>query len=112
MNAPSQLPIAQAYDIPLGWGTNKEEFRSKVLELVYGLTIGGRAPKFDIANADGSTTPFYPVLTAISPEWNVISREELRKLMRQKLEHAAMQARERSKTRYADHAWGAMYLAW
>lgn len=71
-----------------------------------------KAPKYDIKNPDGSNTPFYPILCAVSPEWNVITREEIRGILYPLFIKQADAAYESAIENSADHIWGTEYLAW
>lgn len=112
MLATKETEIARVFDIPEGWGENVEEFRTRVIQIIERASPITKSARFDIENPDGSVTPFYPVFCATTPEWGVITDEEIRGLVRKKLEKYARSAHVVATVRAADHIYGEEYLAW
>ncbi|HBB26973.1 TPA: hypothetical protein DCZ36_00565 [Candidatus Gracilibacteria bacterium] len=99
-------------DIPKGWGDTPEEFKKQVVCLIKQCHLGAGTPKYDILHSDGSITPFYPVLCAISPEWEVITREEIYDVLYEKFKERVRGAYVSVTRGYVDHVWNNEYLAW
>ena len=107
-----ETEVARVFDIPGGWGENVEEFRARVIQAIEYARLGEKSPRFDIENPDGSVTPFYPIFCATTPEWGVVTDEEIRSLIRKKLEKYARSAYAVATVRAADHIYDEQYLAW
>ncbi len=104
--------IDRVIDIPFGWWATPQEFKAKVIELIESIPLWSRAPEYGISHPDGSVTPFYPVLCAISPEWWIISREEMQNLLYPKLVEEAHRTYLSATAGYAKCLLGMEYLAW
>lgn len=111
MNFPSSTP--SILDIPPGWGDTREEFRERVIQIIRDSFLWMNAPKYEIINSDESVTPFYPILCAASPEWWVITREEISDILYPKFVTRAMEAHHLATLYYADQLGGnEKFLAW
>lgn len=112
MNQQVDIEKKSILDIPKGWGDTPEEFKAQVIQLIKQSPLGTRSPKYDIKEEDGSTTPFYPIFCAVSPEWNILTREEVYALLYSKFLERVNGAYISATRGYADHIWDDQYLAW
>lgn len=109
-----KIHVGHILDIPPWWGEDEKDFKNKIIKLIQESFTKTpiQSPLYRIKNRDGSTTPFYPIFYATSPECGVITKEEIRALLDATLVERAQAAYLSATHEPADHILLTEYLAW
>lgn len=99
-------------NLPVGWGNTPEEFKIKIIQIIKQNLLWTRAQPYTITEPNGSKTPFYPIFCAASPEWGIITKEEIYDILRPKFVEKVWGAYLSATKGYMGHIWDDEYIAW